>query len=74
MDQTTALLSTGTGSTLLLIAVYIYKATVGKKVRSKCCNRDVEMGFTVEEMSPHNFQVNPIHGTSGLPAPEPRQT
>jgi hypothetical protein len=69
MDQTTALLSTGTGSTLLLIAVYIYKSMVGKKVRSKCCNRDVEMGFTVEEMSPHNFQINPMGETAALPVP-----
>jgi hypothetical protein len=70
MDQTTALLSTGTGSTLLLIAVYIYKSVVGKKIRSKCCNRDVEMGFTVEEMSPHNFQVNPMNGTSAAQVPQ----
>jgi hypothetical protein len=74
MDQTTALLSTGTGSTLLLIAVYLYKSMVGKKVRSKCCGRDLEAGFVVEEMSPHNFQINPMSGTSALPVPQPRQT
>ena len=73
-NQTTALLSTGTGSTLLLIAVYIYKSMVGKKIRSKCCGRDLEAGFTVEEMSPHTFQVNPMADTSQVSAPKSHQS
>ena len=74
MDQTTALLSTGTGSTLLLIVVYLYKSMAGKKIRSKCCGTDLEAGFTVEEMSPHTFQVNPMNGTSQVSAPRSGQS
>lgn len=73
-NQTTALLSTGTGSTLLLIAVYIYKSMVGKKVRSKCCGTDLEAGFTVEEMSPHTFHVNPMGETLQATAPKSHQS
>jgi len=74
MDQTTALLGTGTGTTLLLVAIYLYKISVGKKVRSKCCGRDIEMGYTVEEMSPHNFQVNPMSETSAQSVPKSHQS
>jgi hypothetical protein len=52
MDQQTALLSTGTGSTLLMVLIWLYKTAAGKKIRSRCCERDIEMGFSVEEMSP----------------------
>jgi hypothetical protein len=74
MDQNIALLSTGTGSTLLLIIVYLYKSMVGKKIRSKCCGTDLEAGFTVEEMSPHTFQVNPMTDTSAQSAPKSHQS
>ena len=71
MDPNTALLGTGTGSTLLLMAIYIYKSMVGKKIRSRCCEKDVEMGFSVEEMTPprDRFHVNPMSGTSPPSAP-----
>lgn len=52
MDINTTLLSTGTGGTLLMVLLYLYKSVVGKKIRSKCCDRDIEIGFSVEEMSP----------------------
>jgi hypothetical protein len=52
MDQQTALLSTGTGSTLLMVLIWLYKTAAGKKIRSRCCERDIEMGFSVEEMTP----------------------
>ena len=67
MDQQTALLSTGTGSTLLMVLIWLYKTAAGKKIRSRCCERDVEVGFSVEQMTPpthhpphQNFVVNPL--------------
>jgi hypothetical protein len=60
MDQYTALMSTGTGGTLLLIAVYIYKTFNHKRVRSNCCGKKLEMSLDVDETTPprQNFQVN----------------
>jgi len=65
MDEQMALLSTGTGSTLLMVLIWLYKTAAGKKIRSRCCERDIEMGFSVEEMTPphhhpphQNFVVN----------------
>jgi hypothetical protein len=60
MDTNTALLGTGTGGSLFLIALYIYKSVVGKKLRSRCCGKDVEVGFVVEDMSPAASQKNPM--------------
>lgn len=66
MDPNVALMSTGTGGTLLMVALYLYKSMAGKKIRSRCCEKDVEMGFTVEEMSPKDrFEVkNPMAETA----------
>jgi hypothetical protein len=66
MDTNTALLSSGTGGTLLMVLLYLYKNAVGKKIRSKCCERDVEVGFSVEDMSPKTdtklrVVVNPMN-------------
>jgi len=60
MDTNTALLGTGTGGSLFLIALYIYKSVVGKKLRSRCCGKDVEVGFVVEDMSPAASHKNPM--------------
>ena len=60
MDTNTALLGTGTGGSLFLIALYIYKSVVGKKLRSRCCGEDVEVGFVVENMSPATLHENPM--------------
>jgi len=78
MDQQTALLSTGTGSTLLMVLIWVFKNAMGKKLRSKCCERDVEMGFSVENMTPppHHFVVNnplqapPESSSQSRPAPQ----
>lgn len=59
MDTNVALLSTGTGSTLLMVLVWFYKNAVGKKIRSRCCERDVEVGFSVEEMTPPTHHPPP---------------
>ena len=72
MDQNIALLSTGTGSTILMVLIWLYKTMAGKKIRSKCCERDVEMGFSVEDMTPPHdrFQVrNPMGETCPPPVP-----
>jgi len=76
MDPNVALMGTGTGGTLLMVALYLYKSMAGKKIRSRCCEKDVEMGFTVEDMSPKDrFEVrNPMDGTSLGSAPKPDQT
>ena len=71
MSDTTmmSLLGTGTAGTILSLAYMFYKAFKGKKCKSRCCNRDIEMGFDVGNMtpidSPQEFSVvNP------LPRPE----
>jgi hypothetical protein len=72
MDTNTALLGTGTGSTLLMILIWFYKNAVGKKLRSRCCERDVEVGFSVEDMTPtHNrFEVrNPVRDNIDVAIP-----
>jgi hypothetical protein len=76
MDQNTALLSTGTGSTILMVLIWFYKSMAGKKIRSRCCEKDVEMGFTVEDMSPKDrFEVkNPMTGTSQDSVPPQNRT
>jgi hypothetical protein len=77
MDPNVALMSTGTGGTLLMVALYLYKSMAGKKIRSRCCEKDVEMGFSVEDMTPpqDRFRVNnPMNETSLVLAPEPHQS
>lgn len=43
-----------TGSIVAAIGLgyKIYTAVNGKKIHSKCCDRDIEMGIRVEEMTP----------------------
>jgi hypothetical protein len=62
MDQYTALMSTGTGGTLLLVAIYIYRTFNHKRVRSNCCGKKLEMSLDVDETTPprQNFVVNPL--------------
>jgi hypothetical protein len=53
-----------------MIVLYVYKSIVGKKIRSRCCGEDVEVGFVVEEMSPATSTTrrNPMRGGDrGLP-------
>jgi len=69
MDQQTALLSTGTGSTLLMVLIWLYKTAAGKKIRSRCCERDIEMGFSVEEMTPPHHHPPPAHFVVNNPLP-----
>jgi hypothetical protein len=56
MDNTqmTALMSTGTGGTIITMVYFFYKTFIGKKCRSRCCGQDIEMGMVVEEMTPSN--------------------
>ena len=66
-SQMTALMGTGTGGTVLTVLYFMYKTFVGKKCRSRCCGQDLEMGMTVEDMTPphrqqQHFEVsNPVH-------------
>jgi hypothetical protein len=52
MDTNTALLGTGTSGTILTVLYIVYKAVVGKRCRSSCCGRDLEMGVMVDNMTP----------------------
>ena len=65
MDQN-ALMGTGTGGTLLLIALYMYKTFNHRRVRSNCCGKKLEMSLDVEETSPKtdtkpHLVVNPMN-------------
>lgn len=74
MDQTTALLGTGTGTTLLLVAIYLYKTLNHRRVRSNCCGKKIEMSLDIDETSPKSFQVNPMNGTSHPSVPQCHQS
>ena len=72
MDSNTALLSTGTSGTLLTLLYFILRSVLGKKIRSRCCNKDIEVGFQVENMTPPRSKTetsgyieNPIKSSNG---------
>jgi len=52
MDTNTALLSTGTGGTILTVLYFLYKTCNNKRMHSRCCGRDVDVEFQVQEMTP----------------------
>ena len=68
MDTNTTLLSTTTGTTILGLLILVYRAVNGKKIHSKCCDHDIEMGVQVENMTPpkvhipqqNEFKTNPL--------------
>jgi len=66
-DIQTALLGTGTSGTILTILYFLYKTFNGKRLHSKCCNKDMDMEFQVENITPpdkdkHKFEKeNPLH-------------
>jgi len=52
MDTNMALLSSGTGGTLLMVLLYLYKTLNHRRCRSKCCGRDLDMSLDIEETTP----------------------
>lgn len=50
MEQTTALLSTGTAGTILGVLYVIYKTFNHKRFRSSCCGKTTEVSFEVDEI------------------------
>jgi len=51
-DQTTALLSTTTGGTILGVLLLVYRSVNGKRLRSSCCGQKLEMDFKVDDIPP----------------------
>ena len=62
MDQQTALLSTGTGGTILGVLLLLYRTFNHKRCRSKCCGQDLDLSLDIENTTPphQNFVVNPL--------------
>lgn len=56
-DNVVALMSSGVGGTFLMVLIYIYKSVVGKKSVCRCGDRDIEIGFRVDDMSPAEPKV-----------------
>ena len=59
----TALMSTGTGGTILGVLVLLYKTFNHRRCRSRCCGKEMDMSFDVEETTPprDRFEVkNPV--------------
>ena len=52
MDTNTALLSTGTGGTILTVLYFLYKTCNNKRLHSRCCGKVVDVEFQVQEMTP----------------------
>jgi len=52
MDQQTALLSTGTGGTILMVLLYLYKTLNHRRCRSRCCGKDMDMSLDIEQTTP----------------------
>jgi hypothetical protein len=57
MDQTTALLGTGTAGTIVGILVLVYKAINHKRLRSSCCGKTAEVSFDVGQITPPKTAV-----------------
>lgn len=57
MEQTTALLSTGTAGTILGVLFVIYKAINHKRLRSSCCGKSGEVSFDVGQITPPKTAV-----------------
>jgi hypothetical protein len=74
MDLNTTLLSTTTGTTAIGVLVLIYRAVNGKRCRSSCCGKKVELDFKVDTMPPSpptEFVVNnPQHRATAPKMPE----
>jgi hypothetical protein len=65
MDSNTPLLSTVTGTTILTVAVIIYRAINKKRCRSSCCGHDLEASIDVGDITPPqerqaHFVTNPL--------------
>ncbi len=68
MDTTNmALLSTGTGGTILGVLFLMYRMFNHKRCRSRCCGQDLDLSLDIENTTPpHHFVVkNP------MPPPRP---
>jgi hypothetical protein len=67
MDTNIALLSTGTSGTIITILYFLYKTCNNKRMHSRCCGRDVDVEFQVQEMTPPERgqtkfeRNNPLH-------------
>lgn len=68
MDPNSALLSTGTGGTILGVLILLYRTFNHKRCRSKCCGRDMDMSLDIEQTTPPHqppqdrFEVrNPVN-------------
>jgi hypothetical protein len=60
MDTNIALLSTGTGGTILGVLFLMYRTFNHKRCRSKCCGQDLDLSLDIENTTPprQNFVVN----------------
>jgi hypothetical protein len=50
---------TATFTALAAIAYKIFRIINGKKLHSKCCNKDIEIGIQVEDMTPPHIHLPP---------------
>ena len=70
MDLNSAYTQAGVSASVIFaggILYRIYREINGKKIHSKCCDKDIEVGIRVEEMTPpthsvtpQQFKVNPL--------------
>ena len=68
MDTPSILTATTTATTIFGVIVMVYRAVNGKKIHSKCCDHDIEIGMQVENMTPprvhipqqNEFKTNPL--------------
>jgi len=67
MDQQTALLSTGTGGTILGVLVLLYRTFNHKRCRSKCCGQDLDLSLDIENTTPPTH--HPAHFAVNNPLP-----
>jgi hypothetical protein len=51
-NQLTTAGLTATFTAIVGITYKIFRAVNGKKIHSRCCDRDIEMGMQVEDMTP----------------------
>lgn len=70
MDTNIALLSTGTGGTILGVLFLIYRTFNHKRCRSRCCGQDLDLSLDIENTTPPTHHPPaPAHFVVNNPLP-----
>jgi len=63
-----ALLSTGTGGTIVGVLLLLYKTCNKKKIRMKCCGYDMSASVDIGDITPENITLPISHNPQSEPS------